>query len=280
MNIAEASLKEKTIKKYPVKELAVSGSAEDKLDILFIPDGYTKKEMKLFYKDCEKAMNSIMKAKPFNEFPNSINFRAVLAPSAESGPDFPQNGVYKNTILNSTFNTFGTERYLTTLSYHAVMDVAANSPADHIIILVNTDEYGGGGFYNFYTLAAAHNTHTPFLIQHEMGHGLTGLGDEYYTSDVAYDSFYNNTVEPWEPNLTTLVDFSTKWDTLLAPGTPVPTPVDRENCKSAGVFEGGGYSAKGIYRPACECTMKSVIYDFYCEACKAAVRRVIRFYAF
>ena len=267
------------IKEYPVKNIQIAGASEDKLDILFIPDGYTKKEMNLFAEDCHKAMGYIMNAKPFNEFPDKINFRAVMAPSKESGTDYPHRKIFKKTILNSTYNTFGSERYLTTLSYHTVMDVAASAPADHIIILVNDADYGGGGFYNFYTLASAHNVHTSFLIQHEMGHGLAGLGDEYYDSEVAYNSFYNSRVEPWEPNLTTLVDFSSKWDSLLVPGTPVPTLVSDDNCKSTGVFEGGGYSAKGIYRPACECTMKSVIYDYYCEACKAAVRRIVLWYS-
>jgi len=269
----------KSIKKYPVKDINVCGLPENKLDILFLPDGYTKKEMKLFEKDCQKAMNYIMKAKPFNEFANYINFRAVMAPSKESGTDYPHKNVFRNTILNSGYNTFGSERYLATLSYHSIMDIASNAPADHIIILVNDADYGGGGFYNFYSLASAHNRHTAFLIQHEMGHGLFGLGDEYYDSEVAYDSFYNGKTEPWEPNLTTLVDFSSKWDSLLMPGTSIPTPINNETCKKTGVFEGGGYSAKGIYRPACECTMKSVIYDFYCEACKAVVRRTIKWYS-
>lgn len=280
VNLKNASeLKYKKNKKYPTQELNIAGAPEEKLDILFIPDGYSKKEMNLFAEDCRKAMGYIMNAKPFNEFSDKINFRAVLAPSKESGTDYPHRKIFKKTILNSTYNTFGSERYLTTLSYHTVMDVAASAPADHIIILVNDADYGGGGFYNFYTLASAHNSQTPFLIQHEMGHGLAGLGDEYYTSDVAYDSFYNSRVEPWEPNLTTLVDFESKWDSLLAPGTPVPTPITGNNCKTTGVFEGGGYSANGIYRPACECTMKSVIYNYYCEACKAAVRRVVSWYA-
>jgi hypothetical protein len=116
-------------------------------------------------------------------------------------------------------------------------------------------------------------------VQHELGHGLCGLGDEYYTSDVAVEDFYNFNVEPWEPNLTTLVDFSSKWDSLLEKGTAIPTPVNKENCKKIGVFEGGGYSAKGIFRPACECTMKALRYNGFCEVCKASTRKIIRWYS-
>ncbi len=276
---AKKAIQFKNLKAYPVKELQVNGPADKKLDILFVPDGYTKNEMNLFKDDCENAMKSILGSQPFNDFKERISFRAVLAPSVESGTDYPHKGVIKNTLLNSSYNTFGTERYLTTFSYHKVMDVASAAPADHIVILVNDGDYGGGGFYNFFSLASAHNVYTNFLIQHEMGHGLSGLGDEYYTSDVAYNSFYNSLAEPWEPNLTTLVDFSSKWDSLLDDNTPVPTPIEGKNCGRIGVFEGGGYSAKGIYRPACDCTMKSVRYNFFCEACKAVVRRTILWYS-
>lgn len=269
----------KKLPKFQVKELQISGTAAQKLDILFLPDGYTKKEMDLFYADCQKAMNSILNSRPFNDCKDKINFRAVMAPSKESGTDYPHRGILKNTLLNSSYNTFGTERYLTTLSYHAVMNLASNAPADHIVILVNDADYGGGGFYNFYSLASAHNIYTPFLIEHEMGHGLSGLADEYYTSDVAYDSFYNHAAEPWEPNITTLVDFASKWDSLVVPSTPVPTPATSEYKHTTGVFEGGGYSATGVYRPAVDCTMKSVGYNNFCAACRAAITRVILWYA-
>lgn len=279
IDINLSNYKRKSLKKYPVENLSICGKAEEKLDILFLPDGYTKKELPKFKEDCQNAMNWILAASPFDEFKDKINFRAVMAPSVDSGPDFPHKGIIKNTVLNSSFNTFGIERYLTTLTYHAVMDLASNSYADHVIILINTNEYGGGGFYNFFTLSASRNSYSNYLVQHELGHGLCGLGDEYYTSDVAVEDFYNFNVEPWEPNLTTLVDFSSKWDSLLEKGTAIPTPVNKENCKKIGVFEGGGYSAKGVFRPACECTMKSVRYNDFCEVCKVSTRKIIRWYS-
>lgn len=264
---------------YPVKDFVIMGDPEQKLDILFIPEGYTNEEMDNFIIDCENSIDYIMKSSPFKEFPKSVNFRAVMAPSEESGTDFPQLDSLKNTLVNSTFNTFGTERYLTTFSYHKVMDVANNAPADHVVILVNTEDYGGAGFYNFYTIVAANNMYSDFLILHEMGHGLSGLADEYYTSDVAVQDFYSFEVEPWEPNITTLVDFSTKWDSLVSDTVPIPTPARIIYRKLTGAFEGGGYSATGIYRPAYNCTMKSVVYDAFCEACKAAIRRTILWYS-
>ncbi|PKP02746.1 MAG: hypothetical protein CVU11_10870 [Bacteroidetes bacterium HGW-Bacteroidetes-6] len=267
------------IPEYPVKDFQIKGEPTQKLDILFIPEGYTGEQMDDFVIDCENTIKYIMQSSPYKEFSNAISFRAVMAPSEESGTDFPQYDSLKNTLVNSTFNTFGTERYLTTFSYHKVMDVASNAPADHVVILVNTEDYGGSGFYNFYTMVAANNMYSDFLILHEMGHSLSGLADEYYTSDVAVQDFYSFEVEPWEPNITTLVDFSTKWDSLVTDTIPIPTPARIIYRKLTGAFEGGGYSATGIYRPAYNCTMKSVVYDGFCEACKAAIRRTILWYS-
>ncbi|MBN2728840.1 MAG: hypothetical protein JXR53_06410 [Bacteroidales bacterium] len=270
---------QKHFHKYPVEELSVNGDPFQMLDILFIPDGYTAEEMDDFKNDAERVMKDILDSDPFNEYSSKINFRAVMAPGEESGTDFPHKNIWKETLLNTTFNTFGTERYLTTFSYHTLMDVAANAPADHIVILVNTDEYGGAGFYNFYSLAAAKNAYTNFLVEHEMGHGLSGLADEYYTSDVAVNDYHPTHVEPWEPNITSLVDFESKWDSLVADDVPIPTPKKEEYKDQTGAFEGAGYLAKGLYRPAYDCTMKSVKYDNFCEACKRAVSSMIRWYA-
>lgn len=54
-------------------------------------------------------------------------------------------------------------------------------------------------------------------------------------------------VEPWEQNISTRIDFTSKWKDMLAQGTPVPTPSSESGTYPVGVYEGAGYSAKGIY---------------------------------
>ena len=104
--------------------------------------------------------------------------------------------------------------------------------------------------------------------------------------------------EPWEPNLTTLADFGSKWADMLPEGTPVPTPPDsiektrdvrkiwntlpeetrkRLNGK-LGVYEGGGYLSKGVYRPVQECRMKINECEDFCPVCTRAIRRTVSFY--
>ena len=63
-----------------------------------------------------------------------------------------------------------------------------------------------------------------YVFVHEFGHHFAGLADEYYTSDVSYLPPAHK-VEPWEPNVTALLDpANLKWKDLVTPGTPLPTP--------------------------------------------------------
>jgi hypothetical protein len=127
--------------------------------------------------------------------------------------------------------------------------------------------------YNFYAIGTADNTRTINVFVHELGHSFAGLGDEYFNSEVAYNDFYNLDVEPWEPNLTTLKNFRTKWQDRLQPDTPIPTPVDGEHAGLPGVFEGGGYVAKGMYRPMNHCTMRD--HPPFCPVCEHAILQMI-----
>ena len=264
---------------YNAFKVVNNGDPETKLDIVFIPDGYTIDQMSDFKKDCERFASYILNSAPYNEVKSQINFWGVEAPSEESGTDLPGENVWKKTIANSTFYTFDSERYLMIYDTKTLRDLAANVPYDQIIVLVNSDKYGGGGIYNDYATVASKNADANFIVTHEFGHSFAGLGDEYYTSDVAVENFYPSNVEPWEPNLTTLVSFEKKWKNMLKPGTQIPTVVNDENKAKVGVFEGGGYVAKGVYRPMFDCTMKSVQYDNFCPVCKSAIKEMVKYYA-
>jgi hypothetical protein len=278
VNPASPEIKTKTDVFYPMQAIHKSGKPNKKLDIVFLPEGYTEAQMDSFKLDCRKFAGYILDMDPFKFNTKKINIWAVLAPSEESGTDIPGDSILANTLLNSTFYTFGSERYLTTSDYKSVRNLASNAPYDQIIILVNQKKYGGGGIYNFYTLATTGNEYSDFLVQHEFGHALAGLADEYYTSDVAVQDFYKLDKEPWEPNLTTLVNFNSKWRDLVDPSTPIPTPATDEYKGRVGVFEGGGYQAKGIYRPYIDCSMNVIQADHFCPVCKRAIKRMIDFY--
>ena len=261
--------------KYEIVPILKTNDPAHSVDIAFLPEGYTKEEMPKFINDVKKICDSIFTVYPFNKYKNNFSVNAILSPSQESGTDIPGTGIWKNTIINSNFYTFDSERYLTTSDYWKVRDIASLVPYDNICILVNTSKYGGGGIYNHYNLTAVDHEVSADIFIHEFGHGFGGLADEYYTSNVSYENFYPLEVEPWEPNITTLVNFDKKWKSILSKNIPIPTPDTIPWINSPGVFEGGGYVAKGVFRPEYNCRMKSLKQSSFCKVCELSIEKMI-----
>jgi hypothetical protein len=261
-----------------VTKVQYSGASSEKVDLVFLAEGYTAAEQDKFNRDVRKFTESLFSTPPFDARRADFNIWAVGLVSAESGTDISGKGIYKHTALNSGYYTFGLDRYLTTPDMKSIRDAVWNVPCDAVFILVNADTYGGGGMYNFYAMGTADHPRTPVVFVHEFGHSFAGLADEYFSSEVAYDEeFYSIHVEPWEPNITTLKDFDRKWKDLLDKSTPIPTPATDAFSDKTGVYEGGGYLAKGIYRPKMHCMMRD--YAPFCPACSRAIIRMIDFLA-
>ena len=265
-------------KSVQVTEIYKGGDPHKCVDLAFIAEGYTKEQMGKFRADVRKMADILFSEPPYSDYKDKFNIWAVEAESLESGTDVPGENIYVNTALNSSFYTFDLDRYLTTQDIKAVNDYAAAVPHDNIIVLINSKRYGGGGVYNYYSGTTVDNALSPKVFIHEFGHGFAGLADEYFTSTVAYDEFYPLDVEPWEPNITTLVNFGAKWKNMILKSTPIPTPPEEKYSNVTGLFEGAGYSAKGIYRAQLDCRMKSNGPKGYCTVCSDAVRKMIEFY--
>lgn len=255
--------------------LEKSGDSREKIDVVFVAEGYLKREKKVFMRDCRECIEALKAHEPFKSMSDRFNFVAVMLPSQEQGVSIPHKNIWKETLLSSSFDTFYSNRYLTTLRLKKLHDVLAGIPYEHIIILANTDNYGGGGIYNSYLMSAAHNNQNKPVVVHEFGHSFAGLADEYYYDD-QYETMYPADTEPWEPNLTTLVDFKSKWADMLDKGVQVPTiPSGNNVYTEVGVYEGGGYQSKGVYRPSQECRMKVNQAPVFCPVCERAIRRMI-----
>ena len=247
-------------------------------DVL-LPEGYGAGERAKFEAACREFAREFFSYSPFREYASRFNIRAVWAPSADSGVTIPGERVWRNTACGASFYTFGSERYQMVDDFQRLRDIAAHVPYDYIYVLSNTQKYGGGGIFNFYGISAAHHpTRTGKIYVHEFGHLLLGLGDEY-VGTTSYDDMYARDIEPWEANLTTLVGFEDKfWKAMVPAGTPVPTPDTPEYEGVVGVFEGGGYAAKGVYRPWRNCLMNNLHRtDEFCPVCTKAICDYIEF---
>jgi hypothetical protein len=209
-------------------ELQKMGDPARKVDLLLLGDGYTASERGKFEQDAKRFTEMLFSTSPFREHRQDFNVWGLCPPAEESGISRPSTGIYRRNPLGASYDTFGTERYILTTDNRALRDAASFAPYEFIEILVNGATYGGGGIFNQYATVAIDNAWAAYVAVHEFGHHFAGLGDEYYTSDVAYLPPEKKT-EPWEPNVTALLDPPhLKWKDLLEPGTPIPTPWNKD----------------------------------------------------
>lgn len=210
-------------------ESIINGDYSYKVDLVIIGEGFTSDESMRFLNTAKVLTDTMFTISPFKEYRQEFNVYFVLRPSEDSGTDDPRKGIFSKTALNSSFNTFDSQRYLMTYDTKSVHDIASIVPYDAVIILVNSETYGGGGIYNFYACTSAFNEWSPYVYVHEFGHSFAGLADEYYTSDVAYSEFYPQGTEPWETNVTPLLDpKNVKWANYIDHGIPIPTSWNKE----------------------------------------------------
>jgi len=216
-----------------VFETDKNGDPHKRVDVAIIAEGYTRLDKDKFLADLGYFQDVFFSQEPYKSNENSFNIYGVFKPSAESGVDEPRAGLFKNTVLNCTFNSLGSERYLLTEDNKTLRDIAANVPYDAIYIMVNHKRYGGGGIYNFFCTFTSDNQWRNYLFLHEFGHSFTGLADEYYTSSIAYNDFYLPGVEPVETNITALLDpQNIKWKEFLNNGKEIPTPWEKSKYDS------------------------------------------------
>jgi hypothetical protein len=211
-----------------VLEIERNGEPSVKVDLLILGDGYTAAEMGKFERDARRLTATLFKTSPFKERRKDFNVWALSPPATESGISRPSTGVHRASPLGATYDAFGSERYVLTFDNAAFRRTASFAPYDFVEILANNRTYGGGGIFNLYSTVAADSAWSDYVFVHEFGHHFAALADEYYTSAVAYAPATER-IEPWEPNVTALLDpANLKWKDLVSPDTPLPTPWEKE----------------------------------------------------
>lgn len=258
-----------------------SGSAEDKIDVAIVAEGYTAEEMELFREDARNTVDALFAHEPFGSMRERFNFVAVESESSLTGVSLPREGAWHHSAVESHFDTFYSDRYLTTSAIFKMADLLNGIDYEHIIVLANTDTYGGGGIYNSYTLTTAHHPYFRPVVVHEFGHSFGGLADEYFydTPDIATNPL-TDAIEPWQQNITNLADFESKWADMVPEGTKIPTEPTKKAEKNytVGLYEGANYVSKGAFRPAVVCRMRNNTATQFCPVCQRALERMIRFY--
>jgi len=209
----------------PVLAIEKNGDPALKLDLVLLGEGYTAAEGDKCEKDVRRLAEGLFTFSPFKERRKDFNVWAICSPAPDSGVSHPSAGIHRSTLFGSTFDVFGTERYALSFDNRAMRSVASFAPYEVMGIVMNSKEYGNGGIFGLFASVSIDFPTAIRVFIHEFGHHFADLGDEYYfNANVAY-SPADTRVEPWEPNVTALLDpRNLKWKALVAADTPIPTP--------------------------------------------------------
>jgi len=240
-------------------ELERHGEPAEKLDLLLLGDGYTAKECAAsFGRDAKRLMDALFRHEPFRSRRPDFNVWGICPPAEASGVSRPSTGRHVASPVGTSYDAFGSERYLLTFDNRALREVAAWAPYEHVAIVVNEETYGGGGIYNLYATVAVKSDWAEYVFVHELAHELAGLADEYYTSPVAYEPAAQ-VREPWEANVTAdpqhpkWADLVNPEADLVTPGAPLPTPWPKEEYEKAEVgFQARRKQLRAERRPESE----------------------------
>lgn len=265
-------------------EIQTTGHPHDRVDLVFLSKGYTAAEQDQFLSDAKRMTDYLFSVEPYQSAKDRFNVSGVFRRSEESGTDEPRQGVFRNTVLNSSFNTLEIDRYLLLEEKHRMHQMAARVPYDTIVVLVNTKRYGGGSICLDYCVSSTGHPTSPSVFVHELGHGMSYLADEYdeYIGNVSFNDMYPEGIEPVEPNITRELNRDKiKWKAFLTKDVPLPTLSSKASSdeRIVGAFEGGDYVAKGIYRAEKKCSMGSSDSRGFCVACNQGIERMIDLYA-
>ena len=278
----------------PVIEMEVHGESADRVDVLFLGEGYTAGESGRCARDVRRAAEALFQYPPFRERRENFNLRAICAASPESGVSHPSRGEHRRTLFDSTFDVFGTARYALSFNNRSIREVAAYAPYEFLAIVMNDRAYGAGGIFGQFATVSIDNARSLPAFVHEFGHHFAALADEYFLGPVAYAPLIPK-VEPWEPNVTALLpNGNLKWKEQVSAGTPIPTPwPEKEYVQTGGsdryllsgpyageigAFEGARYTRKGYYRSEQSCLMITLVRYRFCAACRRAIDQSIDLY--
>jgi len=230
--------------------LNYTGTNDNRLDIVFIGDGYTSSDIETYTQHVQAKWAEVISLEPFATYKNYINAYQVNVISPESGVDNDPLGTIRDTALDMSFWCGGIDRLLC-VDVAKAWQYASNAPGvDQIIVLADSTHYGGGG-YTGLDIATASGGHffSGQIVLHELGHSMGDLADEY----VYEPGSYYTGGEPFERNMSIyarpeMESLQAKWYRWLGEPSPDGGEVD--------TFEGAALGSFGIYRPTVESLMR------------------------
>jgi hypothetical protein len=239
-----------------VSTLALSsgGPSENRVDLVFVGDGYTASELGSFQNHVDSQSAAFFQMEPFKRYESYFNVHRVDVISNDSGVDNdPTQGITRDTALDMAFWCSNIERLLC-VNVGKAYSFANQAPdVDYVVAVANSSKYGGAGYptNNLGTVAGGNSSASQVLI-HELGHAMGNLADEYtYGGPQVYSGPEPNAPNSSKQDATMMASTGQKWATWLGESFPSFDGL-------VSTFEGSSYSQLGVYRPSNNSCMRNL----------------------
>ena len=257
-----------------VVPVAVNGDPAARFSLVVMSDGYTAADMPKYRRHLDKHLNVLWSIEPFRSYRNYINVYSVEIVSPDSGITCdPEVREKKNTPLSAIFGggcTNPNARGIT-VNQNAAREYAKHATPhfDQILVITNTDTYGGIG--GAVATTSGGNSLGVLITPHEIGHSLGRLQDEYTYSARGVPGGEYKGQEPNSIHHTVMTEEQMKaeqkkWWRWLGE--------ESESGGKIGRFEGGQQNTKGIWRPSKHSMMISIGYPFDQVSRERMVQRI------
>lgn len=252
--------------------VANQGLDDNRVDLVFVGDGYTAGEMAQYHTDVNGIVDSLYQYEPFTSYQSYFRVTAVEVVSNESGVDNdPNQGVSRDTALDMQYWCSGIERLLCVNVGKAYTAAAAADDIDQVVAIANSSKYGGAGYPgNNLGTAAGQNGAAADIAIHELGHSLGDLADEYtYGGPTTYTGPELGPVDVSIYNRQEQLDQDRKWHYWMdANQSGFDGPIS--------TFEGGNYSEFGVFRPSNNSMMRALGRPFNLVSAEQLLKEIYR----
>jgi hypothetical protein len=157
-----------------VRTLIDSGPAANRIDLVFMGDGYTEAEREKFHADINRLVDDMFLGTTFKSYLPVLNVHSVFRPSTDSGigKGSPKNTAYR------LYREGETLRAIFPGDASALRDSCGQAPdCDYPVVIANDPDYGGlGGEFAISTSSIQSGT---VVLRHELGHNFGRVGEEY-----------------------------------------------------------------------------------------------------
>ena len=244
------------------KEVIHSAKSAKKLNIVFLGDGYLKRDQKLLRGHAGTAWARLRSVSPFSENTERIEVQLLYTYSPQ-GKSFGE----------ADFRYGSTEASRNRLKVSKIAQAKADAnqavPGADLIILMTRKSGRSHGSRGVIVLSENGDD----SIAHEVGHALGGLADEYQSTSRIGDRKELPTDRDLKaPNVTLDRYIDTTNDKTIAQTAKWGHFLKLPNASPlVSAYQGGYYRTVGVWRPSYRCMMSNSKAASFCPVCHEAM---------